>query len=495
MAISMYRSPRSDPRRGGARARRFASWLLALAVLAAAGDARAAGLAGDYGGCAESVPERVIDATPSSYQAAVAALGPGDLLRLAAGSYASGLTLHDVAGEAGRCIVIEGPASGAPAVFTGRDCCNTVSLENAAYLVIRNLELDGQGRQGDGVKAEGTSSFAHHITLENLDIHDHDAGQQIVGINTKCPAWSWLIRRNVIARAGTGLYLGDSDGSAAFVNGLIEHNLITETLGYNLQIKHQNDRDTGIGAPAAGTTIIRHNVLSKAVGANGGDLARPNLLLGHWPLTGAGADDDYLVYGNFFYQNPAEALLQAEGNVALYGNLLVNDSGPGVHIQPHNDLPRRIRVFQNTVVASGLGIRITGGDPGFEQRLVGNAVFAAAPLAGGTQLDNVTDNHGAASSYLTNPDGVITGASDRLDLFPLAGTLEGPAIDRSGLVGLRDWDRDFNGRFRPGTRRGAYAGEGNNPGWLLALARKPALDLFADGFESGGLAAWSSSVP
>ncbi len=468
---------------------------LLVSLTLAAGVADATDVA-KIGGCAGMVIERTITATPSNYLGAVAGLEPGDLLQLAAGSYLSGLPITDLHGEPDRCIVIEGPQVGA-AVFPGRDCCNTVSIRDSSYLVIRDLELDGQDRLGDGVKAEANSTAAHHITLEDLYIHGHGADQQIVGINTKSPAWNWVIRRNVIEAAGTGIYLGDSNGEQEFVNGLIEHNLVVDTRGYNLQIKHQNGRNVGLGMPADAITVIRHNVFSKAKNASGGGNARPNLLLGHWPLSGPGSDDDYLVYGNFFHQNPTgEALLQAEGNVIVYANLFLNDVGSAVFIQPHNDVPKRIRVFQNTVVASGTGLQVVGGDPGFEQRLIGNASFAAVPVAGGTQLGNVGDSYAAAAAYLVNPTGVLTGDQNRLDLYPLPGTLGGSALDLSGLESYEDWDLDFNGMPRPGTFRGAYAGEGVNPGWLPALELKPDFipAIFADDFESGDTSSWPSTT-
>ena len=85
-----------------------------------------------------------------------------------------------------------------------------------------------------------------------------------VGISTKTPTWGWVIRRNVIHGAGTGIYLGDSDGSDAFIGGVIENNLIRNTIGYNMQIKHQTPRPTVTGMPAGqSVTIIRHNVFIK----------------------------------------------------------------------------------------------------------------------------------------------------------------------------------------------------------------------------------------
>ena len=73
--------------------------------------------------------------------------------------------------------------------------------------------------------------------------------------------------------------------------------------------------------------VIRRNVFSKSSNSSTGSLARPNLLVGHSPLSGTGVDDRYEIYGNFFFQNPTEALFQGEGNVALYDNLFVNASG------------------------------------------------------------------------------------------------------------------------------------------------------------------------
>ena len=66
---------------------------------------------------------------------------------------------------------------------------------------------------------------------------------------------------------------------------------------------------------------------------------------------------------------------------------IVNDAGPAVHIQPHNDQPRRIRLVQNTVVASTTGLSVIGGLGGFPREVTGNAVFAATALDGGDQAD------------------------------------------------------------------------------------------------------------
>lgn len=409
----------------------------------------------------------VYQGNPGNYLALLDQLQPGDTLQLAAGTYRDQLQISDLHGAPGAYITITGPQSGAAAVFLADNCCNTVQLDDVSWLEVSHLTLDGTGTEGPfGVDSRNVT---HHVTISDLTIIGYGADQQMDGISTKGPAWNWIVRRNRIIGAGTGMYFGSSDGSAPFVAGLIEYNVVLDTLGYNAQIKHQNPRPSNIGMPTGvNRTIIRHNVFSKANGANGGDSARPNLLVGHLPLSGTGQDDSYEIYGNFFYQNPTEALFQGEGNIGLYGNLFVNSVGDALNIVPHNDQPRSVTVFQNTVVADGRGIYVSGGKAGFTQRIIGNAVFAAPAISGPNQASNITAAYGSANVYLKNPWGAI----GQLDLYPLAGMLEGTAIDTSAFTGYTDWSLDFNGRARDQAFRGAYSGAGSNPGWKLALAMK-----------------------
>jgi hypothetical protein len=389
-------------------------------------------------------------------------------LSLAAGTYDAGLPITGMNGSPGSCFVIEGQPDAEPAIFSGSSSRNTVSIRDSSYVVVRNIDLDGLGEAGDAVKAEGDAAYAHHIVLEGLYIHDHAADQQIVGINTKCPAWGWVIRDNWIETAGTGIYLGNSDGSAPFAWGLVEHNVVLDTVGYNMQIKHQNPRPDLPGLSDHDTTIIRHNVFSKQNGA-GMTEVRPNLLRGHWPVSGPGTDDQYLVYGNFFYDNPTEALMQAEGHVAIYANVFVNPNGPGLNVQPHYDVPRRIEVFRNTFVTSGHGARITGGDPAYAQRFVGNAAFGEPGLEGGEQIDDHVGSYADAAGVLVDPAGAVGGG---LDLHPQAGQLE-DGVDLAGLDGFLWSDHDFDGRLHDGGHRGAYAGPADPGAWALSRARKP----------------------
>ncbi|MCK6551931.1 hypothetical protein L6R52_39220, partial [Myxococcota bacterium] len=410
-----------------------------------------------------------LTASPSNYRAVLPTLRPGDTLTLSPGVY-PGLPIHALHGTEAAPIVVTGPDSGPPAIIHGRPSNNTVSILDSSWVIIRNLEVDNQGNAGSGVKAEGHASYANGITIENLYLHNFAVNQQTVGISTKCPAWDWTIRNNRVVRAGTGIYLGSSDGTAPFVRGVIEGNVVVDPIGYGMEIKHQGPRPSLAGMPTGSSrTVVRHNVFSKATNASTGDLARPNLLVGHWPLSGPGQDDLYEIYGNLLYQNASdtEPLFQAEGNVAFYDNILINSfAGRGISIRPHNDVPRSIRILHNTLYVAGSGISVTGADPAFTQLVVGNAVFSGGTAISGVaiQRDNVRGTLTDAANELVHPSMTLGTA----DLYPRAGRLSGAAIDLSDFQDLTDLD-DFNGTPRTGVYRGAYEGSGTNPGWTLAV--------------------------
>jgi hypothetical protein len=351
----------------------------------------------------QPAPAADLHGNPSNYRAMLGALKPGDTLILAPGVYRDGLPLHNLKGTPDHPIRIAGPAEEPPAEFLGREGHNTVSLSNTAHVHIGRLVLNGANLAVGAVKAEGHKSCVsvHHIVLEDLLIIGHGADQQIVGISSFCPAWNWIIRRNMIIGAGTGLYLGNSDGSAPFVGGLIEQNLVVDTLGYNLQIKHQTGRPAVAGMPMQPMrTVIRHNVLSKAHGASTGASARPNLLLGHFPRQGAGSNDVYAITNNLFFCNPSESLLQAEGNLSIVRNIFVNAEGDAIVIRPHNDMPRHVEVLRNFVAASGKSIALSDAPPGYTQLITGNAIYSPAAATGGKQSDNRVSPFNLAESSL-----------------------------------------------------------------------------------------------
>ncbi|MBK8995908.1 MAG: hypothetical protein IPM35_09200 [Myxococcales bacterium] len=411
-----------------------------------------------------------VPATPADYTSKLSGLGPGDTLKLAPGDYTKGMNLFNLHGAAGSPIVIEGPASGAPARFLGVSGKNTIDIRDASFITIKNLLLDGQGIDGvDAIKAGGqATNYAHHIGIEGCTITGHDAGetnQQIVGISTKIVAWDWVIRGNVIDGAGTGAYLGNSDGTRAFIGGLIEGNLFKKTLGYNMQVKHQLHRQQA-DVPSVPTdkrvTIIRHNVFIKA-NLPSPDGARPNLLADGFPDSGPGADDHYEIYGNFFFHNDGDALFQGNGRVHFHDNLLVDSKHPAVRLTAHQGKTViDAFVYDNTIYDTASGISF-GSAPSGQKLVAGNAIFSAQPLSGVTgAVDNVTAAVTEAVNYVVAPSKTL----GQMDFYPKSGSaLKGSAIDLSSVKADTDYDRDFNGTARDFTYRGAYQGEGTNPGW------------------------------
>ncbi len=439
------------------------------------------------GGLTWSLHARAADvpATPSDYKAKVGALKPGDTLRLAAGTYTGGLVLTGLNGTAGSPITIAGPEAGPPAIFLADPgpCCNTVEIKDSSYLVLTHLTIDGNHVDGAfGVSAK--SGAVHHITIDGCTFSNHDGSQQHVGISTKVATWGWIIRRNRIAGAGTGLYLGNSNGDAPFIGGLIEGNLVKDSIGYCMQIKWQKPRNPTPGMPTEPvSTIIRDNVFVKGdVPSPDGD--RPNVLVGGFPATGPGADDLYEIYGNFFLHNPKESLFQGSGRVSLHDNVFVDTTGAAIRLRDH-DLPLRLaHVYNNTIYGAASGIAFDSAAPQGDY-VVGNLVFSPKPISGSIALqkDNLTDAVANAGNYVASPS--LSLAS--MDLYPKAGSCEGPPLDLAPVAQETDYARDFNGVSKGlFTFRGAYAGAGKNPGWHLDAGLKEQGAGGAGGASAGG---------
>jgi hypothetical protein len=436
---------------------------------------------------------RTIPATPATFEDKVPYLLPGDVLQLAEGIYTGSLRINGINGTAAQPIVIMG--AGNTTIFNGNDCCNTISLRKSAYIVIKNMKLDGLNLKGpDAIKAEGNTAanpnWTHDITIENLTIVNYANNQQQVGISTKCPSSNWIIKNNIIDGAGTGIYLGNSDGAQPFVNGLIENNFIQNTIGYNIEVKHQinGQRDLAEGIKAgtnrSGKTILRNNVFSKGKNSSTGEeSARPNVLVGGFPAMGTGKDDYYEVYGNFFYNNPVEALFQGTGNIMIYDNIFVNHANPAgfraVYITPHNGVsPQNVKIFHNTIWSNTVagGIRINNPDVNYRQYITGNVAFspdASTAITANSSVtllsDNITDSYASANHYVISAARKLS----KLNLYPRAGKLkEKVPAPQTLFLNSTDYDKDFNNDAYDWRYRGAYSGSGVNKGWKLALARK-----------------------
>lgn len=382
---------------------------------------------------------RDVPATPESYRTLLGRLQPGDTLRLAPGRYTRGLRVRGMHGREGRPITIEG--LGAKTVFVARSGANTCDLTDSSWIVIRNLTFDGRNmRSIDAIKAGGDNSKGvHHVTVEGNTILNHGASQQTVAISTKVPCWDWVIRGNTIIGAGTGLYLGNSNGKEPFIRGIVEGNFVKDPQGYCMQIKHQISRPKTPGIPTGPcTTIIRYNVFVKN-DRRGDSGDRPNLLVGGFPAAGPGATDRYQIYGNLLVHNPRESLFQGTGSISLHDNIFVDTPRTAVAVMPHHgQSPRRVRIYHNTFFRTGRTVRISGLPAGAERIVGGNLLLTGA--AGANWPANATLGGRAMTAQIAAP--VLT--FGKMDLQPRR------PVRATGLDTLRrsvaddvDFDRDY----------------------------------------------------
>lgn len=422
--------------------------------------------------CSTPPAGEVIYANPANYQSLLSTLQPGETLLLAAGNY-PGLYISGLRGTASQCIFIIGPSSGSPATIQGVAGSNTVEIVNSSFVAIENLTIDSLGMDGIfGISAkDDLSNLTYDILIQGNTLVGQGASQQTDGISTKTPTWGWVIRQNKIIGAGTGIYLGNSDGSDPFIAGVIEDNLIENPIGYCMEIKYQLPWPSVAGMPVSPTsTIIRNNVFIKNDQPSP-DGDRPNLLVGGFPSSGPGSSNLYEIYENFFDHNPREALFQGSGRIAFHDNILV-DGQYAAAVFEDQDLPLELAyVFNNTIYTSQSGIYFgtaarTGDD------VMGNLVFAATPIGGAIahQANNLTDTISNAVNYVTSPSFTL----GSMNFYPLLGKAQGTPLDLSAFATDVDYNLDFN-RIPKGasTFRGAYAGAGTNPGWQLQAGIKP----------------------
>lgn len=420
----------------------------------------------------------VIAADPSNFRQLVRNLRPGDTLKLTAGTYPP-FSLYGLNGTDDAWITVSGPDSGPPAVISGAHGSNTIEIFNCSYVAVENLRIDSRGIPGAfGISAKGhEENLTHHIRIEGNTLVGQNGGQQTDGISTKIPTWGWVIRYNRILGAGTGLYLGESDGTQPFVNGLIEHNLIQDTIGYNMEIKDQISLPAIAGMPTGPTsTIIRHNVFIKNDQPSP-DGDRPNLLVGAFPATGDGSLNQYEIYGNLFLHNGREALFQGSGRISLHDNLFVDGpyTYPAIMLRRQNYPLKVAVVYNNTVYTTGKGISF-GSRAELYDSVVGNLVFGSVPISGQIlhSADNLVAPLDQAASYVKSP----SFKPGPMDFYPLPGRCSGKPLDLSDFHLDRDYSLDFNGTSKVEAKgaavfRGAYAAEGNNPGWQPAAEIKP----------------------
>ena len=149
-----------------------------------------------------------------------------------------------------------------------------------------------------------------------------------------------------------------------------------------------------------------------------------------FPTRASAPKTRYEIYGNFFFHNPRESLLQASGRISIHDNVFVDVAGTAILATGH-DLPIRLGwIYNNTIFAAGTGISV--GNAADRSIVFGNLIFADDPISGSPDLesDNIVDSIAAANDYVVRPSRTL-GA---MDFYPLAGRCQGAALDLSGFA-------------------------------------------------------------
>ncbi|MDP1588354.1 MAG: hypothetical protein Q8M07_11455, partial [Prosthecobacter sp.] len=177
------------------------------------------------------------------------------------------------------------------------------------------------------------------------------------------------------------------------------------------------------------------------------------------------------IYGNFFWHNPRESLLQASGRVSIHNNVFADCPSHAAITLRNHDLPvKLVHIYNNTICSAARGIRIASA-ASEDHAVMGNVVFAGEPLSLHSTITNVRDNITGpvadAVLHLVNPQMTL----GTLALHPKPGSCEGTPLDLSPFATETAFDLDFNGTSKGERRiRGAYAAKA---GWMLQSGIKP----------------------
>ena len=403
-----------------------------------------------------------VDIAPGgNLRSAIAALKPGEELRLAGGTYTvdSGFRVT-VNGTALQPIVMRSKDGERAIIQQTNSGQNVFEISASKYFVVRNIEFTG-GSHGIRLMA---SSF---ITIEGCEVHD--TGDVAISANSSGTYEGLKILRNHIHHTngtGEGMYLGCNSDACRLANSLIEGNYVHNTNGPNVSQGDGIELKEG----SYGNTI-RDNVIH--------DTNYPGIIT--YSTVGNGAAN--IVEGNVIW-NTNDNGIQSAADAIIRNNIVL---GAPIALQSHQaGSPSNMQVLHNTVINNDAGIVV--------RNVVGsvvvanNAVYAQSGSAirlvsGNLSLVTVAGNVGqgglsGASSGYTEGKGIgadfvaATFGVPPIDVFPKAGSALIGAASTAHTAPL-----DFNGTSRTGSSdAGAYRfNAAGNPGWKVVAGFKNAV--------------------
>jgi hypothetical protein len=167
--------------------------------------------------------------------AALAVAQPGDMILLAAGTYAGGAFKANLKGNYVNPIVIAGDPGGGTIISGGT---NAFQLSDPEYVVIQDLEITGQSGNGINIDDGGIGSYAtpaHHIVIRNVYVHDIGGGGNQDGIKLSGVDY-FLIEISEISYCGGGTS-GSGIDMVGCHHGVIRANYLHHGSGNSIQGK------------------------------------------------------------------------------------------------------------------------------------------------------------------------------------------------------------------------------------------------------------------
>lgn len=390
-------------------------------------------------------------------EAAVASLGPGEVLELRAGTYAfDERIVFTAVGTSDQPITIRAKDAADVVLRQATTQNNVVEIIGSRHLVIRGIRFT-QGSHGLRLI---DSDF---VTIEDCEIYE--TGDVALSANAGGTYEGLRILRNHIHHTnGTGeaMYLGCNNDSCRVANSLIEGNYIHDT---NRASVEQGD---GIEIKEGSYgNIVRDNVIH--------DTKYPGILV--YSTVGNGPPN--VIEGNVVW-NVLDNTIQIAADAVVRNNIVLGN----VSMQAHQSgRPSNIEFVHNTVVndARALAIRDVDGPILIANNALYSQTQAISLISGDVGAVTFSGNVGSGGTSGV-PSGYVEGDGISID-FAQASYVGRPPIDlfptaAGSLVGSGDAQHltsiDFNGTARSGEADvGAYVFDADgNPGWPISPSFK-----------------------
>jgi len=206
----------------------------------------------------EKVPFGTAENPWRSVDDALGVLRAGDTLLLCGGTYVAGFELKEVAGEAGRPIVI-GAKTGERVLFDLADA--GIRLTDCAHVVLRGIEVAGVP-SGSGIAL----NRCRHCVVEGNVVHDSQGVGIWLTASNEC-----IMRGNVCYYNDSGAYVGDGstgnlieanvlafgNKSSENADGVGSSNCEKNTYRYNLLVANNDD---GLDMWTSTGSLIEYNL-------------------------------------------------------------------------------------------------------------------------------------------------------------------------------------------------------------------------------------------